>query len=275
MTTMSHATTPDFEAIKSRQKATWGSGNYGQIGSRLQIVGESLCAAADVRAHHRVLDVAAGTGNASLAAARRFADVVATDYVPELLDQTRRRAAADGLALETRVADCEQLPFADGEFDVTLSTYGVMFAPNQERSAAELVRVTKPGGRIAMANWTPESYIGEVFRIVGRFVPPPAGVAPASAWGTEARLRELFDGAARELKIERKHFHFVFRSPEHWVELFRTYYGPVLKAFGALDAAGQAELHAALVEALERRNVAGSESLVVPSEYLEIVIERA
>jgi ubiquinone/menaquinone biosynthesis C-methylase UbiE len=275
MNTFTDAPAPDFDAIKARQQATWASGNYGNIGTRLQIVGESLCEAVDLRANHRVLDVAAGNGNASLAALRRSADVIATDYVPDLLEQASRRAVADGLPLATRAADVENLPFADGEFDTVLSTFGVMFAPNQSRAADEMLRVTRPGGRIGLANWTPDGFIGELFRVIGRFVPPPAGVAPPSAWGTEERLQQLFGDRAREIRTERKHYQFSFRSAEHWIEVFRTYYGPVLKAFAALDEAGQRALHAALVELLERRNRAGREALVVPSEYLEVVIERA
>lgn len=266
---------PDLGAIKSRQQATWASGDFGHIGTRLQIVGESLCEAADVRSHHRVLDVAAGNGNASLAAARRYADVTATDYVPELLDHARRRAEADGLPLATQVADAESLPFADGTFDVVLSTYGVMFTPDQARAASELVRVTRSGGRIGMANWTPDGFIGELFRVIGRFVPPPAGLAPPSLWGTEARLRELFGAHARGMQVQRRQYAFRFRSAEHWIEIFRTYYGPVLKAFAALDESGQKALHAALAELLHKHDVGGGDALVVPGDYLEVVIERA
>ncbi len=268
-------TAPDYAAIKARQQATWASGDFGHVGTRIQIVGESLCEAVDLRSSDRVLDVAAGNGNASLAAARRYADVTATDYVPALLEHAQRRAAADGLPLITQVADAENLPFADGTFDVALSTYGVMFAPDQERAARELVRVVRPGGRIGLANWTPEGFIGELFRVVGRFVPPPAGLTPASAWGTETRLVELFGPNARGIKTTRRHFQFRFLSAEHWIEIFRTYYGPVLKAFAALDEAGQRRLHAALLELLEKWNVGGPDSLVVPGEYLEVVIQRA
>lgn len=269
------APSPDFETIKTRQQATWAAGDFGRIGVTLQIVGESLCEAVDLRASDRVLDVAAGNGNASLAAARRFADVVSTDYVPELLEQGRRRAEAEGLPMLTRVADAENLPFGEGEFDVALSTYGVMFAPQQERAAAELVRVVRPGGRIGLANWTPDGFIGELFRVVGRFVPPPAGLAPPSAWGTEPRLVELFGPHARDLRTVRRQFVFRYLSAEHWIDIFRRYYGPVHKAFAALDAAGQEALHAALLELLGRFDRGGSNGLVVPGDYLEVVIERA
>ena len=267
--------TPDYAALKTRQQATWASGDFGHVGTRIQIVGESLCEAVDLRSTDRVLDVAAGNGNASLAAARRYADVTATDYVPELLAQAQRRAAADGLPLLTQVADAEDLPFTEGTFDVALSTYGVMFAPDQERAASELVRVVRSGGRIGLANWTPEGFIGELFRIVGRFVPPPTGLKPASAWGTETRLVELFGPSASEIKATRRHYQFRFLSAEHWIEIFRTYYGPVLEAFAALDPAGQRRLHDALVELLNEWNAGGPDSLVVPGEYLEVVIQRA
>lgn len=275
MQTPVHPSAPDFETIKSRQQASWASGDYAQIGIRLQIVGESLCEAVDLRASDRVLDVAAGNGNASLAAARRFADVTASDYVPELLEKGRRRAEADGLTIATRVADAENLPFADGEFDVVLSTYGVMFTPNQERAAIEMLRVVKPGGRIGLANWTPDGFIGELFRVVGRFVPPPPGVKPPAAWGTETRLVELFGPHAADLRTERKQYVFRYLSAEHWIDIFRRYYGPVHKAFAALDTAGQQAFHEALVELLRRHNRDGSDSLVIPADYLEAVIRRA
>jgi ubiquinone/menaquinone biosynthesis C-methylase UbiE len=275
MQTQNPSTAPDFEAIKVRQQATWASGDFGRIGVQLQIVGETLCEAVDLRANARVLDVAAGNGNASLAAARRYADVTSTDYVPELLAQGLRRAEAEGLPMLTRVADAENLPFDDAEFDVALSIYGVMFAPNQERAAAELLRVVRPGGRIGLANWTPDGFIGELFRVIGRFVPPPAGLAPPSAWGTETRIVELFGPQASEIRTERRQYVFRFVSAEHWVDVFRRFYGPVLKAFAALDAAGQRALHEALVELLERRNRGGRDTLIVPGDYLEVVIRRA
>jgi ubiquinone/menaquinone biosynthesis C-methylase UbiE len=235
----------DLEAIKARQQATWASGDFGRIGVLLQIVGETLCEAVDLRSSDNVLDVAAGNGNASLAAARRYADVTSTDYVPELLEQGLRRAEAEGLPILTRVADAENLPFRDGEFDVALSTFGVMFAPNQERAANELIRVVRPGGRIGLANWTPDGFVGELFRAVGSFVAPPPGIKPPAAWGTETRMVELFGTHAADIRTERKQFVFRNLSAEHWIDTFRRHYGPVLRTFEVLDAAGQAELHAA------------------------------
>jgi len=274
MQTSTQPLLPDYETIKSRQQATWASGDFGYIGVRLQIVGESLCEAVDLRASDKVLDVAAGNGNASLAAARRFADVTSTDYVPALLEQGLLRAAADGLFIRTQVADAENLPFQSGEFDVALSTFGVMFAPNQQRAAAELLRVVKPGGRIGLASWTPDGFIGELFRVVGRFIQPPAGLVSPAAWGTETRIVELFGPAATDLQTERKQYVFRFLSAEHWIEVFRRYYGPVHKAFEALDEPRQNELHRALLELLEKFNRDGREALSVPGEYLEVVVTK-
>ena len=275
MNTVMNSVTPDYAAIKTRQQATWASGDYGQIGTRLQIVGESLCEAVDLRSSEKVLDVAAGSGNASLAAARRYADVTATDYVPSLLEQAQHRAEADGIRMRTLVADAENLPFADGEFDVVLSTYGVMFSPNQERAAAEMARVTKSGGRIGMANWTPDSFVGQLFRVIGRFVPPPAGVMSPAAWGDQSRLGELFGPYSREMRTERKQFVFRFRSAKHWIDTFRDYYGPVLRAFAALDEPGQAALERALADLIGGFDKGGPRGLVVPGDYLEVVIDRA
>jgi SAM-dependent methyltransferase len=269
------ATQPDLDAIKARQQAAWTSGDFAVIGITLQIVGESLCEAVDLRAGERVLDVAAGNGNATLAAARRFANVVSTDYVPHLLDKGRERAATERLPVEFRVADAENLPFDDGSFDVVLSTYGVMFAPNQRRAASELLRVTRPGGRIGLANWTPEGFIGQLFKTIGGHVPPAPGLKSPALWGTETFLVESFGPQAADIRVERRDFNFRYRSALHWIELFRNYYGPVLKAFEALDAGKQLALSADLTALLERFNRAGAGSLVVPGEYLEVVITRA
>jgi SAM-dependent methyltransferase len=275
MSTAIHLTTTDYEVIKTRQKATWGSGDYGQIGVRLQIVGESLCEAADVRACDNVIDVAAGNGNAALAAARRYADVTATDYVPELLEHAQRRAQTEGLPLLTRVADAEDLPFPDASFDVALSTFGVMFAPNQERAAVELMRVVRPGGRIALASWTPDGFVGQLFRELGRFSPPPAGVMPPTAWGNETRIVELFGPFAVDIRTERRQYVFRHLSAGHWIEVFRRDYGPIHRAFANLEAPRQAALHVALSRLLARHDRGGKDSLVVPSEYLETVIRLA
>jgi len=264
----------DYTAIKQRQQATWASGDYGTIGMRLQIVGESLAEAADVRAGERVLDVAAGNGNATLAAARRFAEVTSTDYVPDLLEKGAMRAKANGVDVDFQTADAENLPFANGSFDIVLSTFGVMFTPNQDMAAREMLRVTRSGGRIGLANWTPGGFIGELFRLIGRHVPPPAGVQSPALWGSEPRLVELFGPQASDIRCTRRLYNFRYQSAAHWIDIFRNFYGPVHKAFGALDADGQARLTADLTELLERRNVAGPTSLVVPGEYLEVVITK-
>lgn len=266
---------PDFAAIKTRQKATWASGDYAVVGTTLQIVGETLCEAADLRAGERVLDVAAGNGNATLAAARRYCEVTSTDYVPALLERGRERAAAERLhGIDFREADAEALPFDDESFDAVLSIFGCMFAPNPPRVAAELLRVCRPGGRIAMANWTPEGFIGQVFRTVGRHVPPPAGVASPALWGSRARIVELFGPSAAGIAAEPRQFMFRYRSAEHMLEVFRSYYGPILKAFAALDADGQHALAEDLVALMKRFDRGQGDGLVVVSDYLEIVIPR-
>ena len=264
---------PDFAAIKQRQQATWAAGDYAVVGTTLQIVGEALCEAVDVRAGERVLDVAAGNGNATLAAARRFAQVTSTDYVGALLDRAKERAAAERLVVAFQEADAEALPFADGSFDAALSTFGVMFTPNQEKAAAELARVVRKGGRVGLANWTPDGFIGQLFKTIGKRVPPPAGVKSPALWGTEARLAELFPGHA--VKATKQHFNFRYRSPAHWLEIFRTYYGPTNRAFAALDAEKGAALEADIVELLKLMNRGGQDTLIVPSEYLEVVATKA
>ena len=264
-----------FDALKSKQQKMWGSGDYAVIGTALQIVGESLCESADICAGEKVLDVAAGNGNATLAAARRFAKVTSTDYVPALLEKARQRAAAEGLTVDFRSADAEALGFDDDSFDACLSTFGVMFTPNQERAATELVRVTRPGGRIGLANWTPEGFVGRLFKIVGRHVPPPAGVQSPALWGTESRISELFGTRAADIAINRKQFKFRFRSAEHFMSVFRTYYGPVHKAFGALDARGQDALYADFINLLNESNQCQRDTLVIPGEYLEVIITKA
>lgn len=266
---------PDLKAIKTRQQATWSSGDYAMIGTTISITGELLCEAVDVRPGQRVLDVAAGNGNASLAAARRWAEVTSTDYVPALLERGRARAEADRLNITFKEADAEQLPFANGAFDVVLSVFGVMFTANQEQAASELLRVCRSGGKIGLVNWTPDGFIGNVFRTIGKHVPPPAGVQSPALWGTEARLHELFGGGISNLSITKRMFVFRYRSAAHWLEVFRTYYGPMLKAFAALDPAGQAALAADLTALLERFNQGGSATLSIPSEYLEVVAIRA
>lgn len=260
---------PDLEAIKGRQQATWASGDYAVIGTTLQIVGECLCEAVDLSAGSRVLDVAAGNGNASLAAARRGCAVTASDYVEALLDGTRQRAEAEGLSIDTRVADAENLPFEDGSYDAIVSTFGVMFVPDAARAAAEMVRVCRPGGRIGLANWTPGGFVGQMFKIVGSHVPPPAGIRSPLEWGTQARLVELFPGA--DIEIETRSFVFRYRSAQHWLDTFRTYYGPMFKAFGTLDEVAGKQMESELLDLAESLNTATDGTMRVPGEYLEVV----
>ena len=266
-------TDQDLETIKTRQQATWASGDYAVIGTSLQIVGETLCEAVDVAAGWRVLDVAAGNGNASLAAARRGCEVTATDYVGELLDRARLRAEADGLALATEIADAENLPYDDDTFDAVLSTFGVMFTPNPGRAAAEMIRVCRPGGRIGLANWTPEGFVGQMFKVIGRHVPPPAGVPSPLAWGTDDRIAELLGNDA-EVEVNRRHFVFRYRSAEDYVNTFCTYYGPTVRACAALDDDGRASLTQELAALATEHNRDQGGALAVPSEYLEIVARR-
>jgi len=244
------------------------------VGATLQNVGESLCEALDLRSGARVLDVAAGNGNATLAAARRWCDVTSTDYVPLLLESGRVRALAEGHTIQFREADAEHLPFPDASFDAVMSTFGVMFTPNQDKAASELARVCRPGGRIGLANWTPDSFIGQLFKTIGRYVPPAPGVKSPGLWGTRARLKELFATTAQEVRTTNREFVFRYRSPTHWIDVFRTFYGPMNKAFGVLDAEKQAALTQDLLALMESRNRSGDRTLVLSSEYLEVVIER-
>lgn len=265
--------TVDLAAVKARQQATWASGDYAVVGTTLQIVGERLCETIDLRAGSAVLDVAAGNGNATLAAARRFCEVTSTDYVPALLERGRARAAAEGQAVEFRVEDVEALSFADASFDVVLSTFGVMFSADHDRAAAELLRVCRPGGVIAMANWTPDGFIGQVFRTIGGHLPPPAGVRSPALWGTEAAIRAMFGDGADTIALHPQQFAFRYRSVDHFLEVFGRFYGPTHKAFEALgDRAGA--LEADLRALLDRHNTAGDGTLVVPSDYVEVVIRR-
>lgn len=270
-------TTPapvDLKAVKTRQQATWASGDYSVVGATLTIVAESLCEAVDLRAGDCVLDVACGSGNAALAAARRWCDVLGIDYVPALVTRAGERAAAERLPVTFKVGDAEQLEFADSSFDVVMSVVGVMFAADQERAAGEMLRVCRSGGRIALANWTPEGFLGQLFRTIGRHVPPPAGVKSPLLWGTENRLAELFGHEAADIRVARRHFVFRYRTPAHWLEVFRTYYGPTQRAFAALDEKGRETLTRDLLGLLGRLNRSGDETLVLPGEYLEVVITR-
>jgi ubiquinone/menaquinone biosynthesis C-methylase UbiE len=272
--TMSVATLPlDYTAINRGQQAVWSAGDYAAIGITLQIVGERLCEAVDLRAGSRVVDIAAGNGNATLAAARRFARVTSTDYVGASLERGKERAVAEHLTVDFQEADAEALPFADGSFDVALSTFGVMFTPNQEKAAAELARVVHSNGKIGLANWTPEGFIGQLLKTVGRYRPPPAGINPPTLWGTPERLRELFHG--HQINASVQTFIFRYESPEHWLHVFRSYYGPMNRAFAALDAENAAALEADILDLMEKFNWGHRGSLMIPGDYLEAVITRS
>jgi SAM-dependent methyltransferase len=266
--------TIDLKSLKTRQQGAWSSGDYAVIGTTLQIVGESLCEALDLRAGKKVLDVAAGNGNVSLAAARRWCDVMSTDYVGALLERGRERAAAERLAITFREADAEALPFADASFDAVVSSFGVMFTPDQERAAREMARVCRSGGKIGLANWTPDGFVGQLFKTIGRYVPPPAGIKSPALWGTRARLGELFEAGASSIISAQRHFVFRYRSADHWIDVFRSWYGPLLKTFAALEPAQQALLERDLKILIGQFNRASDGTMVVPSEYLEVVITR-
>jgi len=262
----------NFQEIKAKQQATWSSGDFAVIGTTLQIVGESLAEAVDICAGETVIDVAAGNGNATLAAARRFARVTSTDYVPALLDKGAIRARAEELNVTFKVADAEALPFADESFDVALSTFGAMFTPDHQAPANEMLRVIRHGGRIGLANWTPEGFIGQLFKLVGKYLPPLAGLESPALWGTEPHIVKLFGRQASDIRCTRKLFNFRYQSAAHWLQMFRDYYGPTHKAFAALDTEKQKNLATDITELLERLNIAGKKALVVPGEYLEVVI---
>ena len=268
-------TIPDYAAIKSKQNAAWASGDYARIGTTLQIVGENLAEAMDLRPDSKVLDVAAGNGNATLAFARRWCNVTSTDYVEALLMRGRARAEAEALDIGYQVADAELLPFETATFDAVVSTFGVMFTPNQLKAASEMLRVCRPGGKIGMANWTPDGFIGQLFKTIGKHIAPPAGLSSPAQWGAKAWIQDVFATQARSIVINDRSFVFRYRSPEHFVEFFRTYYGPVHKAFLALDPAGQTALAADLHAAIARLNTAADGSMRVPGAYAEIVITRA
>jgi ubiquinone/menaquinone biosynthesis C-methylase UbiE len=265
--------TPDLAALKTRQQGAWSSGDYAVIGTTLQIVGENLCEAMDLRAGSKVLDVAAGNGNATLAAARRWCDVTSTDYVQSLLDRGQARAAAEGLDVVFQTADAEALPFKDASFDAVVSTFGVMFTPDQDKAAAELLRVCKKGGKIGLANWTPDSFIGQVFKTIGSHIPPAAGVKSPALWGTQARLDEFFAKAGK-VAATQQHFTFRYKSPAHWLDVFRTWYGPVHKTFGALPDPQKLVLEQDLLALIGRFNRAKDGTMILPSPYLEVVITK-
>lgn len=265
---------PDLAAVTRRQQKIWSQGDFAAIGSLHQIVSELLCEAVDLHAGQQVLDVACGSGNTAIAAARRFCEVTGLDFVPTLLDRARARADAEGLPVTFEEGDASRLPFADATFDAVLSTFGCMFAPDQARTAAEMARVCRPGGKIGMASWTPDSLPGTVFRIVAGYIPPAPGLQPPTRWGTEAGLRDVFGDTISDLRIERRDFIMRYRSANHWLDYFRENFGPLVSAFAALDADGQHRLADELLACVAAINTATDGTLVAPAEYLEVVIMR-
>ena len=268
------ATTPDLKAIKTKQQAAWSSGDYAVVGATLQIVGEQLAEAMDLRAGAKVLDIAAGNGNFTLAAAHRWCDVTSTDYVEALLNRGRLRAEAEGLKVTFQKADAEELPFGDGAFDAVASTFGGMFSPDQGRTASEMLRVCRSGGRIGLANWTPDGFIGQMFKTIGKHLPPPAGLKSPALWGTSEWMEKAFGAESSALKAEPRNFVFRYRSPQHFLDVFRDYYGPMVKAFEALNAAGRKALSQDIIELIGRFNTSGDGTVVVPGEYLEVVVTK-
>jgi ubiquinone/menaquinone biosynthesis C-methylase UbiE len=264
----------DLDAVKQRQQQLWAAGDFSMIATQATLVGELLCEAVDFRPAQRVLDVGTGSGNTALAAARRGADVVAIDFVPALLERGRERAAAERLTIAFQEGDAEKIPFPDTSFDAVLSTFGAMFAPNQEKTARELVRVCCPGGKIGITNWTPEGFAGQLFRTIAKFVSPPPGLKPPTLWGTEDGLRSLLGDHVNSLQIARRYHMFRHRSPESWQEYHRRFFGPTMKAFEALDPKNQEALEAEIIAIIRQRNRSGDGTMVVPGEYLEVVAIR-
>jgi ubiquinone/menaquinone biosynthesis C-methylase UbiE len=265
------APTTDFETIKKNQRAAWETGDYPRVGNTLQIIAELLVEAADVRAGQRVLDVACGQGNAAMAAARRFATATGVDYATNLLEQGRERAAAEHLDVTLTEGDAEKLPFPDASFDLTLSTVGVMFAPNHQRAADELVRVTAPGGKIALASWTPSGMVGHLFKTVGSWAPPPAGVRPPPLWGTPGHLTELFGERVEWTSVTVREYVFRYHSPEHFSQWFRQFYGPITRLAGTLSGADLDRFAADLADVARAFNKADDGTVAAPGEYLEVV----
>lgn len=268
-------TTIDIPAIKQRQQQTWATGDYSAVAARIVLVAEHLVDTADLHAGWNVLDVATGSGNAAIAAARHGSHVVGVDYVPSLLERGRARAAAEGLDIELIEGDAEALPFADASFDAVVSVFGVMFAPDQKWAAEELLRVSRPGGTIALASWTPSGFIGEMFRTVGAHVPPPAGLDSPMLWGTEARLRELFGDGIESIEVHERVNTFRYPSAQAFVDFFRAWCGPTAKAFAALDYDGRDALEADLIALADDHNRVAGGAIAVPSTYTEAVAIRS
>jgi SAM-dependent methyltransferase len=264
----------DYETIKSRQRDVWATGDFGMIAWNTAFAGEVLCEEIDLRAGQRVLDVACGTGNVALSAGRRFCPAVGVDFVPALIERARERAAAERLPVTFEVADAENLPFEAASFDTVISIFGSMFAPDQEKAAAELLRVCRPGGRIGLANWTPDGMWGRLFKLHAQYLPPPPGVRPPPVWGTEARLAELFGDSWRDLRLQKRKALFRAPSAQGWFDFFRTWFGPMITVLNALDDDGRKRFERDIVAVLESVNRVDDGTLVAEAEYLEVVAVR-
>lgn len=266
----------DLRAVGQMQQKTWSEGDFAMVANLVMMPSEQLAESLRIIPGERILDVACGSGNAALAAARRsWGNVVGVDFVPALLERGRERAAAERLDVEFVEGDAADLPFGEGEFDVVTSIYGAMFAPDQEKAAAELLRVCKPGGRIGMGNWTPDGGVGGMFMTVAKHAPPPPGLDSPLLWGTEERLRELFGDGIADLCVERRISRQPFRSADHYLDFFRTYFGPVKVAFERVGSDGEKALESDLRDYLEGANTAGDKALVLEAEYLEVIATRA
>ncbi len=267
---------PDFQAVTEIQQKVWSAGDFAKIGTIVMPVSENLAEAVDMSPRDRVLDVACGSGNAAIAAGRRtWGDVTGLDFVPSLLESGRKRAAAEGMEIEFVEGDAQQLPFEDGSFDTVLSVFGAMFAPDQEKAAAELLRVCRPGGKIGMSNWTPEGFVGDFFKATASHAPPPPGLTPPVAWGTEERVRELFGDGISDLRCERRIFRQPFESVDHCIEYFREWFGPTKMAFERVGEEGAAALEGDYRKMIEKHDIGGERGMIAPAEYLEVVATRA
>lgn len=266
----------EMQALREAGQKTWSEGDFAVVAAIVMMVSEELVEALEVVPGERVLDVACGSGNAALAAARRsWGGVTGVDFVPALLARARERAAAERLEIEFVEGDAADLPFAEAEFDVVSSVFGAMFAPDQAQAAAELLRVCKPGGRIGMANWVPDGPVSQLFAIVAKHAPPPPGFTPPVLWGTEEKVRELLGPGLTDLKMERRVSRQPFRSIDHYLEIFRSYFGPIKMAFDRVGVDGEAALEADLREQLEKCNTAGDRAFVLEPEYLQVIATRA
>jgi SAM-dependent methyltransferase len=267
---------PDFEAVTQVQQQIWSKGDFAMVANIVYNASENLAEALELVPDERVLDVACGSGNGAISAARRtWGGTVGADYVPSLLERGRERAAAERLEVEFVEADAQELPFEDASFDVAMSIYGAMFAPDQQKAADELLRVVKPGGRIGMGNWCPDGAVGTMFKTIAKHAPPPPGLDSPLLWGTEERLRELFGDGIADLRVERRVSRQPFRSPDHYIEFFRQYFGPTQTAYERVGPEGEQALTDDLRAFLEAANSAGERAMVLEADYLEVIATRA